>query len=120
MSYKKVMTIDEYIKESESALRPLCEQARDLLRSAAPALREGLKWGAPNWSGNSNVCGLGAFSTHVDLFFFFGAKLDDPHGLLEGAGKGMRHVKLFPGAKIGEAGIRELIERAVALDAKSS
>ena len=56
----------------------------------------------------------------MDLFFFFGAKLDDPHGLLEGAGKGMRHVKLFPGAKIGEAGIRELIERAVALDAKSS
>ena len=119
MSCKKVTTVDEYIKEAELLLRPLCERACDLLRSAAPGLREGIKWGAPNWSGNSNVCGLGAFSQHVDLFFFFGARLDDPRGLLEGTGKGMRHVKLFPGAEIDESGIRELTARAIALDAGS-
>ena len=119
MSSQKITTVDEYIKEAEPPLRPLCERACDLLRDAAPGLREGIKWGAPNWSGNGNVCGLGAFSKHVDLFFFFGARLDDPRGLLEGSGKGMRHVKLFPGAEIDEDGICELIARAVALDAGS-
>ena len=62
---------------------------------------------------------MGAFSKHVDLFFFFGARLDDPHGLLEGTGKGMWHVKLFPGVEIDETDIHELITCAVALDAGS-
>jgi len=55
----------------------------------------------------------------VDLFFFFGARLDDSHRLLEGTGKGMRHVKLFPGVEIDETDIHELITCAVALDAGS-
>ncbi|HEY1930370.1 MAG TPA: DUF1801 domain-containing protein, partial [Caulobacteraceae bacterium] len=34
-----------------------------------------------------------AFSAHANVGFFFGAELDDPARLLEGAGKRMRHVK---------------------------
>ena len=37
---------------------------------------------------------VNAFTAHVNVGFFYGAVLDDPAGLLEGAGKRMRHVKL--------------------------
>ena len=34
-----------------------------------------------------------ALNTHVSLYFFRGAHLQDPTGLLEGKGKSGRHVK---------------------------
>jgi hypothetical protein len=37
---------------------------------------------------------VNVFRSHVGVGFFHGADLPDPAGLLEGAGKQMRHVKL--------------------------
>ncbi len=39
---------------------------------------------------------VNAFRAHASVGFFHGAMLADPAGLLEGAGKRMRHVKLRP------------------------
>ncbi|RYE03337.1 MAG: DUF1801 domain-containing protein [Sphingomonadales bacterium] len=46
---------------------------------------------------------------HANIGFFFGAFLDDPAGLLEGAGKRMRHVKLQIGRMPDEAALDALI-----------
>ncbi len=40
---------------------------------------------------------VNAFRSHASVGFFHGAMLADPAGLLEGAGRRMRHVKLRPG-----------------------
>ena len=40
---------------------------------------------------------VGAFKAHANIGFFYGVGLPDPHGLLLGSGKRMRHVKLQPG-----------------------
>ncbi len=53
-----------------------------------------------------------AFSVHASLGFFDGAALDDPAGLLEGAGKRMRHVKLRWGAAIDAPAVQMLIDAA--------
>lgn len=53
---------------------------------------------------------VGAFTRHVNVGFFMGALLPDPHGLLEGTGKRMRHVKLRPGVEIDDAALLELID----------
>ena len=37
---------------------------------------------------------VGAYAAHVSVGFFNGSALKDPAGLLEGAGKRMRHVKI--------------------------
>lgn len=37
-------------------------------------------------------CNLAAYPKHVNLVFYYGALLPDPHGLLEGRGKQMRHI----------------------------
>lgn len=53
-----------------------------------------------------------AFTGHVNVGFFHGATLDDPAGLLEGAGKRMRHVKLRWGQPVDVAALDELIGAA--------
>ena len=44
--------------------------------------------------------------------FFKGSELPDPAGLLQGAGKSMRHVKLRPGEPVDENALRALIAAA--------
>jgi hypothetical protein len=50
----------------------------------------------------------------VNIGFFQGAELPDPAGLLQGAGKSMRHVKLRPGNPHHEAALHQLIALAYA------
>ena len=53
-----------------------------------------------------------AFKAHVNVGFYRGAELPDPHGLLDGSGKLMRHVKLRPGEEADAAALLALIEAA--------
>jgi len=57
---------------------------------------------------------VNVFTAHVNVGFFQGADLSDPHGLLEGTGKFMRHVKLRPGTPIDTDALKKLIETAYA------
>jgi hypothetical protein len=61
---------------------------------------------------------VGVFKPHVNVGFFLGAELDDSAGLLEGAGKRMRHVKCRPATLPDAAPLQVLIEAAYA-DIKS-
>ena len=38
-------------------------------------------------------CNVAAYSRHVDLVFYYGAQSPDPHGVLKGSGKQMRHIR---------------------------
>ena len=55
---------------------------------------------------------VGAYKTHVNVGFFFGAMLPDSTGLLEGTGKRMRHVKLRPGQVVDSVALGDLIDAA--------
>lgn len=55
---------------------------------------------------------VNVFTAHVNVGFFQGTELPDPHGLLEGTGKFMRHIKIRPGDLINEAALTKLIEEA--------
>ena len=59
-----------------------------------------------------NVCLVVIYRDHVNLMFPRGVDLKDPRGLLEGAGKAMRHVKMLAAADVGRPGVRELIREA--------
>jgi hypothetical protein len=53
-----------------------------------------------------------AYAEHANIGFFFGAFLDDPAGLLEGAGKRMRHVKLRTNRMPDETALGNLVMAA--------
>lgn len=55
---------------------------------------------------------VNVFKSHVNVGFFTGSFLDDPHHLLEGSGKRMRHVKIRPGQDFDSGALGELIEQA--------
>ena len=60
------------------------------------------------------VFSIACFPRWVRLFFFHGADLDDPEGLLEGAGNQVRSVKLTSLAVLDAPGVRALMEQALA------
>lgn len=53
-----------------------------------------VKYGGILFSATKPFCGIFSYTKHVSLEFSEGAALPDPHGVLEGAGKGRRHIKL--------------------------
>lgn len=57
---------------------------------------------------------VNAFKAHAVVGFYHGAMLADPAGLLEGAGKRMRHVKLRPGQELNADALAGLIAAAYA------
>src|SRR5437899_1542269 len=59
-----------------------------------------------------NICLIVVYRDHVNLMFPRGVDLKDPRGLLEGAGKAMRHVKMLSPAGVGRPGVRALIRQA--------
>ena len=51
---------------------------------------------------------------YVNLGFYQGALLADPKRLLEGTGKGLRHVKIRSLAEVGRPAVRALVAAALA------
>lgn len=89
--------------------RPWFERMRD----CGPDVGELLNDGCPVACVEDAPFGyVNAYKAHVNVGFFHGAALSDPAGLLEGAGKRMRHVKLRPGVPLDEAALGALITAA--------
>ncbi len=94
-------------------LRRLARPWFEALRACGPDVGELLHDGHPTACvDDAAFAYVDAFSAHVNLGFFHGADLDDPAGLLEGAGKRMRHVKIRWGKPVDEAAVEALIAAA--------
>ena len=61
---------------------------------------------------SEHFCYLAPFKKHLNLGFFYGADLPDPQGLLEGAGKDLRHIKIRSTEQLQQPAVRALIEQA--------
>ena len=85
----------------------------NIIRQCGDDVRELIHDGAPTACiSDAAFAYVNAFKAHVNVGFFRGAELEDPMGLLEGAGKYMRHVKLRPGDDIDAPALARLIESA--------
>ena len=94
---------------------------RKLVKDTLPGVEEELKWGQPCYRvGRETVACLYVIGDHVNLGFFRGVELDDPKNLLEGTGKGMRHVRIRLPSDIKRRDIAIVLKQAAELAAKSS
>ena len=104
---------DALFAEPADGLRRLAAEWFGRFRACGPDVREVLHEGYPvALVGEAAFGYVNAFKAHVNVGFFHGAALADPAGLLEGAGKRMRHVKLRPGAPADERALSGLIAAA--------
>jgi len=105
--------VDAWFAAPEHDLRRLAQPWFDSLRACGSDVRELMHDGHPTACvGDAAFAYVDAFSAHVNLGFFHGAALDDPAGLLEGAGKRMRHVKIRWGRSVDAAALNALIAAA--------
>ena len=106
-------SVEAWFSKPDDELRRIAWPWFDLMRGCGADVRELLHDGYPvACVGEAAFAYVDAFSAHVNVGFFQGAGLDDPAGLLEGAGKRMRHVKLRWGQPVNEAALRALIATA--------
>jgi hypothetical protein len=105
--------IDAWMKKHRGELGTIAHLWFEVMRSCGDEVREVLHDGCPTAClGDAPFGYVNVFTAHVNVGFFQGAALSDPAGLLQGAGKFMRHVKLRPGAATNDAALRRLIEAA--------
>jgi hypothetical protein len=104
--------------EVTDPFRPMVQPWFERMRDCGPDVRELLQDGCPVACVGDAAFGyvkfgyVNAFTAHASVGFFHGAALADPAGLLEGAGKRMRHVKLRPGEAVDAAALGALIDEA--------
>ena len=110
---RRDLTVDAWFAAPDHELRRIVQAWFELMRNCGPDVRELIADGHPTACVNDAAFGyVDAFSAHANVGFFHGASLDDPAGLLQGAGKRMRHVKLRWGEPVDEPALAALIAAA--------
>ena len=72
----------------------IVQAVRELVQQLYPGVREEVKYGGILFTAGVQFGGVFAYRAHVSVEFGHGAHIVDSIGLLEGAGKGRRHLKL--------------------------
>jgi hypothetical protein len=105
--------VKAWFVEPNHELRRMVRPWFEMMRTCGPDVRELLHDRHPTACVGDAAFGyVDAFSAHANVGFFFGAELEDPARLLEGAGKRMRHVKVRWGQEMDATALSELIEVA--------
>ena len=105
--------VERWMQERSGELGQIAERWFEVMHCCGDDVRELLHDGHPTACvGEAAFAYVNAFTAHVNVGFFRGAKLADPAGLLEGTGKFMRHVKLGPGRDVSARALRDLIQSA--------
>jgi hypothetical protein len=107
--------IDRWLRGRPDGLRPLAEVWFSRMRQCGPDVREVMHDGCPvACVGDAPFGYVNLFKDHVNVGFYRGVELADPAGLLQGTGKRMRHVKLWPGRETDLAALGDLVDAAYA------
>jgi hypothetical protein len=114
-------TFAEFIESVDPDLRPICMALRDAIGQVHRDFVEVVwkrqriaSYGVGLRKMSEHYAYIGAQKAYVNLGFYRGTTLPDPAGLLEGTGKGLRHIKLRSVAAAKSPQIRKLLREAVA------
>ncbi len=107
--------IDAWLQAHAGELGAIAREWFQVMRQCGDEVRELLHDGCPvACLGDAPFAYVNIFTSHVNVGFFQGASLPDPHRLLQGTGRFMRHVKLRPGKPLNAAALSRLIDLAYA------
>jgi hypothetical protein len=105
--------IEAWMRDHAGELGAIAQRWFEVMRGCGDDVRETLHDGHPTACVADTAFGyVNIFKSHVNVGFFQGAEIADPRGLLEGAGKFMRHVKLRREDEVDAEALAKLIETA--------
>ena len=109
------MVFNEWLNQKPEVLKPIAEKWFNVMMHCGQLVQGIFHDGYPIVCVESAPFAyVNAFTSHVNVGFFYGFELPDKLGLLEGGGKRMRHIKLFPGKEHHNEEIESLIQLAYA------
>ena len=108
-----------FLKRFDTPIRQLALDARELvLKVLAPSNESildvyvlAMNFGFSERMKDQAVY-IGVYTKHINLGFHWGARMDDPAGVLEGAGKQLRHIKIKSPADLGTPVVRDYLRRS--------
>lgn len=114
----KPTNVDEYVASLSGWQADAASTLRRIVKDAAPTAVETLKWAQPVYEDPEYgpFCYFKAFKHHINLGFWWGVHMDDPHGILEGSGDKMRHIKIRGPEDINPSELGELVQVAQELN----
>lgn len=105
--------VEVWLSEHSDELGKLANEWFQSLREAGEDVNEIMHDGCPTACiSHTAFAYVNAYRYHINIGFFRGNELLDEHGLLEGTGKRMRHIKIKPHNKIDREAVRALIDLA--------
>jgi hypothetical protein len=108
-----------YARDDNPALQKVVRGLRSLVKAAVPGTKVTVNsWGIPTFETKDPFCFYMVGKNHVTFGFHYGTSLADPHGLLEGTGKNIRHVKLRAVEDLEQKGLKKLVLAAAQLKGK--
>lgn len=110
--------INDYVQKA-GKFEGVAQEVRALVKKAVKGVEEYVNpWKIPSFDSNGPLCCFMVGKEHVTFAFIRGAALPDPEKLLEGTGKGVRHVKLRSVADVKRLGVKKLVVEAATLNRK--
>jgi hypothetical protein len=111
--------VDDFVQEKVlPEFHDIVAMLRALMRECAPEATEKISYGLPMWIGKSTLAWISPSKQHITYGFTFGAEFEDRYGLLKGAGKNARHVKIRKLANANQEALRYYIKQALERDGR--
>ena len=111
------MTVDEFVERKVlPEYQGIVAELRQLMREDAPQAREVMSYGLPMYVQNSVVAWISPSKTGITFSFTRGVAFEDQHGLLRGAAKHAKHVKMKNLGEVNRPALRYYLKQALKLD----
>jgi hypothetical protein len=117
MTYAMDPRVDAYIDGLPDWQQAVCQELRDLIHAADPAVAETIKRGRqPYFVLDGNVCALLAAKDHVNLFLYDGAIVPDPAGIITGGhtNQTARTMAVRQGERINRRALTVMLRQIIA------
>lgn len=104
---------DPWLEQKSEVLRPIAAKWFDAIKDCGPDVVDIFHDDYPiGCVDEAPFAYINVFAKHVNVGFFYGVDLPDPTRILEGTGRRMRHIKLFPDRQVADAAVHEILQHA--------
>lgn len=111
------MTVDEFVERKVlPEFRPVVAAVRSLMKESAPDAHELMSYGLPMYKQNLTFAWISPSKTGITLSFMRGVGFDDWYGLLRGAAKHARFVKMKNVGEVNKPALRYYVKQALKFD----
>lgn len=105
---------DPHVADLTLALRNLVlEEAPDAIESLSKGYAVAIGFSFTGKPLKDGFCHIVTYPSHVNLGFNRGALLPDPHGVLEGSGKAIRHITIRSQGELDRPFLRRYLQAAI-------